>query len=175
MLILGSQRTVSCDHAPEGSTLFLYLSNRAFIPGLGCLRDIDDQEGILGVPSPPRIQEFLNSPFKQFGDLYPYSVVSVEDGKVMRNNHWTLEQRTRRAIWCWNLDEGPSNAMWHLYGFKGVAIKSTVGLLKKALVNSGAIRCLIAPVRYGKKSDTDVDVRMADANFDPHSKVTWPF
>ena len=157
------------------STLFHYLSNRAFIPTLSWLRDMDNQEGILGVPTPPRIQEFLNSLFEQFGDLYPFLGVSPEERKAIHINHWTYEQWRRRAIWCWNLDEGESNAMWHLYGFKGVAIKSTVGLLKKALANAGAIRYLIAPVRYGKKSDIDADVQMADANFDPRNKATWPF
>jgi len=77
----------------------------------------------------------------------------------MRVSWWTYELFGRRAIWCWNLDEGPSNAVWHLYGVKGVAIKSTIGFLKKALANSGLMRCLIAPVRYGRKNDTDADVQ----------------
>jgi hypothetical protein len=52
------------------STLFLYLSNRAFIPSLSCLRSIDDFEGMLGVHTPPRIQGFLTSLFGQFSDFF---------------------------------------------------------------------------------------------------------
>src|ERR1700749_1212327 len=80
--------------------------HRAFIPTLSWLRDMDNQEGILGVPTPPRIQEFLNSLFEQFGDLYPFLGVSPEERKAIHINHWTYEQWRRRAIWCWNLDEG---------------------------------------------------------------------
>jgi hypothetical protein len=46
------------------STLFLYLSNRAFIPSLECLRGMDSFEGMLTMAAPPRIQEFLDSLFR---------------------------------------------------------------------------------------------------------------
>jgi len=51
------------------------------------------------------------------------------------------ELARRRAVWCWNLFDAPSNAMWHVYGSKGVAIRSTVGHVRRlwqTLVVSGA-------------------------------------
>jgi hypothetical protein len=84
---------------------------------------------------------------------------------------WYARLAERRAIWCWNLDEGPSNRMWDLYSSKSVAIKSTVGHLKEALTSSRYARRLIAPVRYG----TPRGLLSADANFDPKNKATWPF
>jgi hypothetical protein len=162
------------------STLFLYLSDRAFIPSLQCLQRIDSLEGKLVVPAMPRIQEFLDSAFgrakEYFWDdtavmkwLYP----TEEEKKAMRAARWMDGLAERRAVWCWNLFEGESNAMWHLYGDKGVAIKSTIGHLKGALANSGCARRLMAPIRYGGPSAADVSE--ADANFDPQSKATWPF
>jgi len=69
--------------------------------------------------------------------------------------------------------EGESNAMWHLYGSKGVAIRSTLGELKKAIANPGSARRLIAPVRY--RAPSTADALKVDANFDPKNKTSWPF
>jgi hypothetical protein len=62
---------------------------------------------------------------------------------------WLHELCIRRGVWCWNdCTEGPSEAMWTLYGNRGVAIKSTVGLVKNALETAGVGRGLVAPVSY---------------------------
>ena len=70
----------------------------------------------------------------------------VKIGRSARiSRRWLDELAKRRTVWCWNVFDGPSNAMWHLYGSRGVAIRSTVGDVKKALANSGCVRRLIAP------------------------------
>jgi hypothetical protein len=43
---------------------------------------------------------------------------------------WLDELARRRSIWCWNIFEGYSNALWSLYGSRGVAIHSTIGQVK---------------------------------------------
>jgi len=64
---------------------------------------------------------------------------------------WLDEPARRRCVWCWNVYQGESNAMWSLYGSKGVALVSTVGQVKAAIENAGPFRCLIASVlgRFG--------------------------
>jgi hypothetical protein len=61
---------------------------------------------------------------------------------------WLDELARRRSIWCWNIFEGESNALWALYGSRGVAIHSTIGQVKRSLRAAGPFRCLIAVVRY---------------------------
>jgi hypothetical protein len=44
------------------STLFLYLSNRAFVPSLECLRGIDSFEGMhMMLPAPPTESRFASN------------------------------------------------------------------------------------------------------------------
>jgi hypothetical protein len=103
------------------STLFLYLSDRAFIPSLKCLRGMDKFEGEVGleIPSNSKIRSFaknLENEFaKRFGPCPP------EPPHPYRANiNWRKELAKRRAIWCWNLWEEDSHAMWQLYRSKGV-------------------------------------------------------
>lgn len=164
------------------STLFLYLSNRAFIPSLECLQRLDDFEGRLFFPMPAKIHEFVGSLFGRFRGFLagrPVRVPPLPPGVSLEMldaingmKPWAKELARRRAIWCWNLFESESNAMWQLYGGKGVAIKSTIGDLKKALASFECARRLIVPVRYGAPSGPEVSA--ADANFDPQNKATWP-
>ena len=137
------------------STLFLYLSDRAFIPSLKCLRGMDKFEGEVGleIPSNSKIRSFAKNLENEFAKHFGPCPPDPPDGPYRANINWRKELAKRRAIWCWNLFEGESNAMWQLYGSKGVQIKSTVGRLKKALANSGCIRCLWGPIRYGVPSD----------------------
>jgi hypothetical protein len=164
------------------STLFLYLSDRAFIPSLHCLRGLDPFEGqgwwAVGIPA---FQSFFGSLFERFAEFlrgravfpatHPIPPIPQEllDFSV-RVSRWLDELAKRRTVWCWNLFDGPSNAMWHRYGSRGVAIRSTVGHVKQALLNSGCVRRLIAPVRYAPPSD----LLVAAQNFDPIFKATWP-
>ena len=92
-----------------------------------------------------------------------------------RNYLWRKKLAERRAVWCWNLFENKeegSNAMWQLYGHKGVAIESTIGDLKKAMANSGILRRLIARVWYGTPKASYLSA--ADAIFNPENKTSWP-
>jgi len=162
------------------STLFLYLSDRVFIPSLQCLRSMDSFEGeTWWAPNMPEFQKFFDSLFNQFGDflrgraVFPatHPIPDLPQDQIdfsVRSRRWRDELAKRRAIWCWNRFEGASNAMWHIYGQRGVAILSTVGHVKKALANSGCVRRLIAPVRYGPPSD----LLTAPPSFDPLSRAT---
>jgi hypothetical protein len=136
------------------STLFLYLSDRVFIPSLECLRVNDKFEGeaSLEIPRDGRIWSFL----KSLEQLFQKKHRSPPDLPASCPYHppnylWRKKLAERRAVWCWNLfeNEEGSNAMWQLYGHKGVAIQSTIGDLKKAMANSGILRRLIARVWYG--------------------------
>jgi hypothetical protein len=58
------------------------------------------------------------------------------------------ELAAERCVWCWNEFRNYSNALWHLYGNRGVAITSTVEKVKAALVNAGVARGIVAPITY---------------------------
>ena len=53
------------------STLFLYLSNHAFIPSLSLLQDLDPMEGeMLYQVNVPEFQENLKNHFSRFEDFF---------------------------------------------------------------------------------------------------------
>ena len=58
------------------------------------------------------------------------------------------ELAAERCVWCWNKFRNYSNALWRLYGERGVAVTSTVGKVKAALVTAGAPRGIVAPIAY---------------------------
>jgi hypothetical protein len=58
------------------------------------------------------------------------------------------ELAAERCVWCWNRFRNYSNALWHLYGNRGVAVTSTVGKVKAALVEAGVARGVGAPIAY---------------------------
>src|SRR4029077_16484181 len=158
------------------STLFLYLANRAFIPSLMNLRQMDDLEGRLALElSVSEFKEHFDShvlPFAQIKLPPPWITGELREhiNFSERCEWWFNELAKRRAIWCWNLFDGPSNAMWHLYGSRGVLIHSTIGRVKNAFKNSVRFRGLISPVRYRPAAQlTD-----AARGFDPTRRETWP-
>jgi hypothetical protein len=53
-----------------------------------------------------------------------------------------------RCIWCWNKFRSFSNALWYIYGERGVAVTSTVGRVKASLVKAGVLRGIVAPIAY---------------------------
>jgi hypothetical protein len=53
-----------------------------------------------------------------------------------------------RCIWCWNEFTSFSYALWQLYGSRGVAIISTVGKVRDALLSAGVKRGIVAPIEY---------------------------
>jgi len=143
------------------STLFHYLSGRAFIPSLRLLRNLDPQEGLLAkeVYSPAYGSHHLRDLLTQHQDWLCKQArgakVHPKPGQELNAVElrflaevWLDELARRRSIWCWNIYEGESNALWALYGSRGVAVHSTIGGVKSALEKLGPFRCLVAPVRY---------------------------
>lgn len=143
------------------STLFQYLSGRAFIPSLRLLRDLDPQEGLLAkeVYFPAygthHLRDLLTTAQDWLLDLARGPKVQPKAGRELNAVElrflaqvWLDELARRRSVWCWNIFEGHSNALWRLYGQRGVAIHSTVGGIKAAFEKAGPLRCLVAPVRY---------------------------
>jgi hypothetical protein len=58
-----------------------------------------------------------------------------------------------RCVWCWNKFRNFSYALWQIYGIRGVAVRSTVRLVKAALlkaaaVRSGAVQGIVGPISY---------------------------
>lgn len=164
------------------STLFLHLSDRAFIPNLRCLRGLDPWEGQLSMElNLPTFQAHLRALLARFADFLRGEAIfpathprpplppDLVDFSV-RVQRWLAELAKRRAIWCWNLFDGHSNALWQLYGQRGVAIHSTVGLVKTALSRCAPFRALVAPIRYALPSR----FLTAAETFDPSQKATWP-
>jgi hypothetical protein len=143
------------------STLFHYLSGRAFIPSLRLLQNLDPQEGLLAkeVYSPAYGSHHLRELLTPAQD---WLLKQARGPKVQpKAGHelnavelrflaqvWLDELARRRSIWCWNIFEGDSNALWSLYGSRGVAIHSTIGGVKSTLEKIGPFRCLVAAVRY---------------------------
>lgn len=127
------------------STFLLYLTNRAFIPSLRLLQSMDPLECRL----PEKVFEpgygtRLESNLRQHEDwLLEHAKgarVVLEPGKPRTHVElnflakvWLAELARRRCVWCWNIYQGESNAMWSLYGSKGVAVVSTVGRVKAAI------------------------------------------
>lgn len=81
-------------------------------------------------------------------ELYFTRLDVLEDkyeGYLSNKSHANYN-RLNRFINCWNINKGESDAMWKLYTDNlpgGIAIKCTVGKLKKALID-------FAPVYIGK-------------------------
>jgi hypothetical protein len=83
---------------------------------------------------------------------------------------WLDELAAERCVWCWNRFENHSNALWELYGKRGVAVQSRVGQVKDALVAAGTIRGLVGQVEYlDRKADSLPKVLRSGRNiFYPH-------
>jgi hypothetical protein len=61
---------------------------------------------------------------------------------------WLDELALRRCVWCWNQSTDHLYALWRLYGERGVAVISTVDMIRKALEKAGAREGIVAQVRY---------------------------
>jgi hypothetical protein len=143
------------------STLLHYLSGRAFIPSLRLLQNLDPLEGSLAkeVYLPAYGRYHLKDLLTNHRD---WLLAQARGPKVLPGTEnglntaaldflaqvWLDELARRRSIWCWNIYEGHSNALWALYGSRGIAIHSTIGDVKRAFGAAGPLRCLVAGVRY---------------------------
>jgi hypothetical protein len=149
--------------------LLLLFERRAFIPSHATLGRLDPLEtGILfDIPTfwqmwehriEPRVENFVHAS-QQRDYKSPSSTIvrSWGDGFVQRNfRKYVDELATERCIWCWNEFTNYSNALWRLYGERGVAITSTVGEVKEALVKAGVERGIVAPIAYIDHENSEV-------------------
>jgi hypothetical protein len=69
------------------------------------------------------------------------------DSLCYLTRRWLTELATRRCIWCWNRSTEQLHAMWKIYGERGVAIFSNVGIIRQALAFAGAYG-IVSPVWY---------------------------
>jgi hypothetical protein len=70
---------------------------------------------------------------------------------------WMSELSRERCVWCWNRFKNESHALWQLYGNRGVAVHSTVGKVKDALLRAGVRREKVAPVAYVDTGPANID------------------
>ena len=67
----------------------------------------------------------------------PTAVVLATDQKLrFLTETWLYELGQRRLVWCWNRWTYEQHAMWRFYGQRGVAIHSTVGVIRRAFSTS---------------------------------------
>jgi hypothetical protein len=160
------------------STLLLHFSGRAFLPSLFSLRKLDDLEGQLAIETGfTELRRHFDSLIKPFAPA-PHEFPPMVTGQLReamefadRCQWWFKELAKRRAVWCWNLFDGHSEAMWRLYGSKGVLIHSSVGRVKRALARAGRFRGLLSPVQYGFPKLLPETIQ----TFQRQQRETWPF
>jgi hypothetical protein len=145
----------------------------------GILFDLPDQRTLWGNwvgKIGPRMEDFMVSDYNKF-----FTELAIREGRkssvppatrlddfAIRHEDpvelllWIFRKyvddlATERCIWCWNEFTNYTYALWQLYGNRGVAIRSTVGEVKNALIKAGVERGIVAPIAYidyGKVSDT---------------------
>jgi hypothetical protein len=147
-------------------TFLLLLAGRVFIPSLELLSSLDPLEGKLMIDLPQKFWESNSDVSSHVGGtlakLYhrqtratgpvPYSFTRISRGPIEDRKDdfqlWLSELARERSVWCWNRFEKQSHAMWQLYGSRGVAVRSTIGRVAKALHIAGVQRGNVAPVSY---------------------------
>ena len=86
--------------------------------------------------------------FKRWSDEGSHTIEALE-----HSDAFIESQRQRFFVSCWHLSKCESNAMWKIYSHlhKGVAIRSTVGRLKRSITGfSGTV--YIGSVDYSEKA-----------------------
>lgn len=137
------------------STLLLLLDGKAWLPSIATLRSMDPLEGQLGkdfylhlmlelgrLPDAKQTEKWLRdslspSIIRQFN-------LNAKDlkyaSKILCETYIDAIAR-HRVAWCWFKSEMESAAMWHQYGNRGIAVKTTVSQLDRAFP-SGKGRCI---------------------------------
>jgi hypothetical protein len=129
--------------------LLLLLQNSVFIPTLELLQATDNFEARIPLMCNARYFEGMqpvlsaNSDWllRAAGDPEPPDVeasVLATHMLAVEDQAWRNELAKRRCIWCWNRSTEHLNFMWKIYGDRGVAVRSTVGRIRKALERTGA-------------------------------------
>jgi hypothetical protein len=172
-------------------TFLLLLAGQVFIPSHDLLRSLDQLEGELVFKLPVRFwedhEEEIRGRFETpvLGALSPPGVSTYCRGATVMDNGiprkrspedaqadfriWLSGLSRRRCVWCWNRFENYSHALWQLYGDRGVAVSSTVGKVKDALLKAGVRRGKVAPVGY-----VNLDGQNADEVFPNWENVFFP-
>jgi hypothetical protein len=172
--------------------LLMLIRGWVFIPSHESLRGLDPLEGelLFSMKSAPQFWSQHSDRMNQHNgtfrceryyrdtgknpELDPYQEVRYP-GDPYENvgacfRQWLDALAAERCVWCWNRFENHSNALWELYAKRGVAVQSTVGQVKDALVAAGVIRGLVSPVEYlDRKADSLPNVLRNETNiFCPH-------
>jgi flagellar motor protein MotB len=164
-------------------TFLLLLAGQVFIPSHELLTSLDPLESKLVFELPDRwrfwedhANEISNrftssevAPLASRGQggtgMFARLTVRSSDGTVIHAPRdakavfriCLSELSRERCVWCWNRFQSHSHALWQLYGNRGVAVHSTVGAVKKALLDAGVRRGIVAPVSYVNAEDQNVD------------------
>jgi hypothetical protein len=144
--------------------LLLLFERRAFIPSHATLGSLDRLETGILFDHPdqwkfwenwaPKIEKRMFDFARIAGGRGNFSRLTVGGGSYDVSNVRGISRRyvdelaMERCIWCWNEFTNYSHALWQLYGNRGVAITSTVGEVKNALVKAGVERGIVAPIAY---------------------------
>jgi hypothetical protein len=87
---------------------------------------------------------------------------AVEDVQKYSFPSYVNQLATQRCIWCWNEFRSFSNALWYLYGERGVAVVSTVWKVMTALSKAGVVRGIVAPIEYINHEDKKFSSALMD-------------
>jgi hypothetical protein len=125
------------------------LNSRVFIPTLECLTTGDRLESRIprrfhSLQYPKAMKQVLQGHEKwlekvAIGKQMPIDSDDPTDQRLgFLTETWLYQLGRRRLVWCWNRSTYEQHAMWRFYGQRGVAIHSTVGVVRRALAQAGA-------------------------------------
>lgn len=132
------------------STLLTLLDCKAYFPSVATMRSGDPLEAALGeefsrtfwrcIKEKGNEEEVINWIFRE-GDgkpnrtrppeMPPSGVGSIHAEHLAKL--FADDLASRVAAWCWFSSEIESSSMWHVYGHQGVAVRTTLDHLRKAL------------------------------------------
>lgn len=131
------------------STFFSLIHGSVFIPSLKTLCKGEPKEGFLPFESPSlsnicacieerRLLEpveawLLEKASKEEKFAIEYRKSSPGGYTEVLFQIWLNQLQARRAIWCWHKSDNESMAMWNIYAHQGVAVRSSLASIEKAL------------------------------------------
>jgi hypothetical protein len=129
------------------STFLMLLAGKVFIPKLTTLQTLDPLESFLppyiippigqGLADVENAKAWLQKRADAIERDYICNNPDSAHSRKILYNIWLRELAARRAVWCWNRDRSESMGLWNVYGSKGVAVISTIGLVKQCLKTVG--------------------------------------
>ena len=165
------------------STLFLYLSGRAYIPSIKALQERDPTEGLEILDHIWAMTGFTSAEHDELGHwAYEHCLPDGEkitwninftypgaNQKVFLSHYYKALEESRYA-WCWFRSKHESAAMWQIYGRRGVAIQTTVAGLSVALSRSGR-PWLVSGIKYlDRNQDPAFTVGRGDEKMAPYAR-----